>query len=57
MKVWIIERDHEPMPGMVSYRDDRDGYATARAVLNYLQQDRKHFYDAVIYVRLESVSA
>lgn len=50
MKVWIIERDHEPI---TTLRDTPEGAAAARSILNGLPTDQEHYYDAVLYERIE----
>lgn len=50
MKAWIIERDHEPI--MVP-RDTPEGAATARRNLNKMPTNDGHYYDAVLYERIE----
>jgi hypothetical protein len=50
VKVWIIERDHQPI--MVPC-DTPEGMAAARRNLNKFPTNDGHYYDAVLYERLE----
>lgn len=50
MKVWIIEKDHQPI---TTLRDTPEGAAAARAILNSLPTNEDHYYDAVLYERIE----
>jgi hypothetical protein len=50
MKVWIIERNHEPI---TTLRDTPEGVAAARSILNSLPTTEENYYDAVLYERIE----
>ena len=52
MRVWIIERDHQPITTLL---DTPEGVASARSILNGLPTDGKHYYDAVLYERPEPI--
>jgi hypothetical protein len=54
MKVWIIERDHEPI---TTLRDTPEGAEATRSILNKFPTDNGHYYDAVLYERIEPGSA
>ena len=51
MKVWIIERDHQPI---TTLRDTPEGASAARDILDRLPTTDDHYYDAVLYERIES---
>jgi hypothetical protein len=53
MKVWIIERDHKPMKGYPFFLDDREGTEKMKDCLNGLPARGKHYFDAVLYERIE----
>lgn len=56
MRVWIIERDHEPMD-LSPHLDTPKGREDVKRILNHLQRDEEHYHDAVLYERLESPGA
>ena len=57
MKVWIIERDHDPMviaDRVPAYPTDEKGTAAMKFLLNRFPTDQEHhYYDAVLYERIE----
>jgi hypothetical protein len=53
MKVWIIEYDHKPVIGVTLFPDTKDGHRSARHFLNYFPTGEDHYYDAVLYERIE----
>jgi hypothetical protein len=53
MKVWILECDHEPIVGLPFFRDDCESTTAMKVWLNSLPTDQEHYYDAVLYERIE----
>jgi hypothetical protein len=54
MRVWIIERDHVPLDVVCAFRDDKEGTAAMKEFLNNFDTSQEHhYYDAVLYERIE----
>jgi hypothetical protein len=54
VKVWIIERDHQPMSEVRFFRTGKKGTAAMKRLLNDFRTDQEHhYYDAVLYERLK----
>jgi hypothetical protein len=50
MKVWIIERNHEPIKGNPFFSDTPAGLGLVKYCLNrYEKKKDGHYYDAVLY--------
>jgi len=54
MKVWIIERDHEPMTDVGGRIICFLHAEPMKRFLNQLPTGWRHYYDAVLYERIES---
>jgi len=52
MKVCIIECNHEPI-NLSPQRLDVNGTKAVKRILDQLQQDQGHYYDAVLYERAQ----
>lgn len=53
MRIWIIERDHQPMTDIRPFKDNQDDREKMKHFLNCISTEQDHYYDAVLYERVE----